>query len=167
MAADVEDKELDDLDSEEEVRCPECGAVMDPDDTICPQCGAEFGYYCPVCDEEVPADATICPHCGAELDEDFEDEVGTPGQELERAVQRAEFCGNCGEPIGPGDEECPSCGVDLCPDCGNPLDPEDTVCPYCGAEFAFSCPECGEDVPPEAEVCPYCGFEFEEELDDD
>ena len=53
--------------------CPECGADMDPEETVCPNCLAEFGFYCPECDEEIAADATVCPNCGTELDEDFED----------------------------------------------------------------------------------------------
>ena len=64
----------DDEEEEERVECPECGALMDAEDTVCANCGAEFGFYCPECDEEVPLDATVCPHCGTELEEDFEDE---------------------------------------------------------------------------------------------
>ena len=86
-----------------------------------------------------------------------------PGAEVEADTEWAEFCGNCGEPIDPDDEECPSCGVDLCPDCGTALEPEADVCPHCGAEFAFSCPECGEDLPADAEACPHCGYVFEED----
>jgi predicted amidophosphoribosyltransferase len=85
MTADL----LDDSDLEGQVRCPECGALMDEDEVTCPECGAEFGFYCPQCDEEVPPDATVCPHCGAELEEGFDDEP-TP------TVERAQFCGNCG-----------------------------------------------------------------------
>ena len=72
----LDDLDLDDLelDEDEDAFCPECGAEMDPDETVCPQCGAEYGFYCPECDEEMPADATVCPHCGAELDEGFEDD---------------------------------------------------------------------------------------------
>lgn len=173
MTEELLDKEqLDDAEMDEEFRCPDCGALMDPDETVCPHCGAEFGFYCPECDEEIPAEASVCPHCGAELEEGFEDEIeGEEGLESEAkpgtAVERATFCANCGEPIGEEDEECPSCGVDLCPDCGNPLDPEAEVCPYCGAEFAFSCPECGQDLPADADICPHCGAEFEEDEEDD
>jgi predicted amidophosphoribosyltransferase len=168
-----DDQELDTLSVVEEVYCPECGARMDPDQTTCPRCGAQFSFYCPVCDEEIPAEATICPHCGAELDEGFEDEgsqdegfyagPGGAAEEGERETERATFCGNCGEPIGEDDEECPSCGVDLCPECGSPLDPGDTACPECGTEFVFTCPECGEELGLDEDVCPHCGFEFGEE----
>ena len=163
MTADLpQDSELD-----EEMHCPECGAVMDPDDTTCPKCWAQFGFYCPECDEEIPADATICHHCGAELEEGFEDEgTDEPKEESDPAIERAAFCGECGGPIGKEDEECPSCGVDLCLDCGGPLGEEDQVCPICGAEFAFSCPECGEDLPADAVVCSRCGFDFEEGQED-
>lgn len=155
---------------DEELRCPECGAVMDADDEVCPQCGAEFAFYCPQCGEEIPADATVCPHCGSELDEGVEDEsepidegkVDAQAAQRVGSVPRAEFCSNCGGPIAPDDEECPACGADLCPDCGTALGSDDAVCPNCGAEFVFSCPNCGEDVPVSAEVCPYCKFEFEE-----
>ena len=101
------------------------------------------------------ADATVCPQCGAELGEGFEDEQ-------EQAVPRAEFCSNCGEPIGADDTECRSCGVDLCPDCGAALGPDDTACANCGAQFDFACPNCGSDVPASADRCPNCNFEFEE-----
>jgi predicted amidophosphoribosyltransferase len=167
----LDEEQLDD-DLDEEAYCPDCGALMDPDDTVCPQCGAEFGFYCPECDQEIPAEASICPYCGAELEEGFEDELEGE-EEVESqakpdvAVERATFCANCGEPIDEEDEECPSCGMDLCPDCGNPLDPDDDVCPHCGAEFAFSCPECGEDLPADADVCPHCGAEFEEDEEED
>jgi predicted amidophosphoribosyltransferase len=175
--------------------CPQCDEEVPPDATICPHCGAEleegveddeslagaaaardmrhtaalqeveFEYYCPECDKEVPSDATVCPHCGAELDEGFEDVDESPA-ETAPAVPRAEFCSNCGEPIGKEDGECPSCGVDLCPDCGTALGPDDTVCANCGAQFVFSCPNCGGDVPASADRCPQCGLEFEEiELD--
>ncbi len=130
---------------------------------------AEFEYYCPECDKEVPSDATVCPHCGAELEEGFEDEEAPPAAEstgptaeTSPAAIRAEFCSNCGEPIGREDGECPSCGVDLCPDCGTALGPDDTACASCGAQFDFACPNCGSDVPASADRCPKCGFEFEE-----
>ena len=86
-----------------------------------------------------------------------------PAEKGEREIERASFCGSCGEPIGEDDEECPSCGVDLCPDCGSPLDPGETVCPECGTEFVFTCPECGEELGLDEDVCPHCGFEFGEE----
>jgi len=160
-------EEMLDVQLDADVHCPECGADMDPDDTACPQCGAEFGFFCPVCDEELPADATICSFCGAELDEGFEDDVEGSGEEDGSDVERAVFCGNCGEAIGVEDEECPSCGVDLCPDCGSPLEPEADVCSICGAEFAFSCPNCDKDLPADAKVCPHCGYEFGDEEGDE
>ena len=97
----VPDQEWDEL--EDDSVCPECGAELEPDDTVCPLCGAEFAFYCPVCDEEIPADASVCPHCGADLEEDVEEESAPP-EELEAAeqpeIERAAFCGACGEPIG-------------------------------------------------------------------
>lgn len=174
--------------------CPHCGTELEedfededlgaePDDSRlrAEEEQAEYGFYCPECDEEVAFEATVCPHCGTELEEDFEDEDSgaeperppPPAEEAERAaeeraaVERAEFCADCGEPISEEDEECPSCGVDLCPDCGGPLDPEDDECPECGAQFAFSCPECDEDLDADADVCPYCGYSFDEDEEDD
>jgi RNA polymerase subunit RPABC4/transcription elongation factor Spt4 len=129
---------------------------MDADATECPKCGAEYGFFCPVCDREVPADALVCPHCGAELETEYVD------AEPVAKVQRAEYCGNCGGAIGPEDEECPACGVDLCTDCGGALRDEETECPHCGARFVFACPECEKELPLDADVCPHCGFEFEE-----
>jgi predicted amidophosphoribosyltransferase len=85
-------------------------------------------------------------------------------QEIRPEVERATFCGNCGQAIDQDADECPSCGVDLCLDCGSPLRGDDEVCPACGAEFAFSCPECGEDLSADEEECPNCGYEFEDEM---
>lgn len=147
--------------------CPDCGTALDEEDVVCPNCGAEFVFSCPECDREIPTDADVCPYCGAELEEDGEEGEDALEEEPAVTVERADFCGNCGQAIGPDELECPNCGIDLCPDCAAPLDEEDVVCPNCGATFVFSCPECGKEVPADADECPHCGLVFELEDEDE
>ena len=54
---------------EEELRCPECNAVVRDEDKFCWNCGCklEFVYICPDCGEEVSEGDRFCRHCGAKL----------------------------------------------------------------------------------------------------
>jgi hypothetical protein len=76
-------------------------------------------------------------------------------------VQRPAFCTHCGQPLGPGDRICPSCGLDICPDCGTSLRHDEQVCSSCGAHFSFACPRCGQELSFGVDACPHCGTEFE------
>ena len=49
------------------VRCPDCGAENDPEETICSACGAvldEAPQACPRCGTENPPEAGFCSSCG-------------------------------------------------------------------------------------------------------
>lgn len=93
--------------------CPNCGAIVGPDDWQCPNCGAGF-FSCPRCGEMVDLERGICPNCGQAI------------------------CPECGAAISDNDEVCPNCGTELvlsCPKCGAEVSAEDTVCPHCGEPF--------------------------------
>ncbi len=55
--------------NEEEIHCPECGAVVRPEDKYCWSCGAKlvFIYTCPNCGAEVTSEDKFCRHCGYRL----------------------------------------------------------------------------------------------------
>ncbi len=57
------------VEGEEELRCPECNAVVRDEDKFCWNCGCklEFVYICPDCGEEVSEGDRFCRHCGAKL----------------------------------------------------------------------------------------------------
>ena len=54
---------------EEELHCPECGAIVRPEDKYCWNCGAKlvFIYTCPNCGGEVSSEDKFCRHCGYKL----------------------------------------------------------------------------------------------------
>ncbi|MFW3146172.1 MAG: carboxypeptidase regulatory-like domain-containing protein [Thermoplasmatota archaeon] len=61
--------------TEGEFLCPQCGSVVEGEDTICPACGAEFEedlFECPECGASIPGDAMECPDCGATFEEEEE-----------------------------------------------------------------------------------------------
>ncbi len=54
---------------EEELHCPNCGAVVRPEDKYCWNCGAKlvFIYKCPNCGAEVSSEDKYCRNCGYKL----------------------------------------------------------------------------------------------------
>ncbi|MGA1792680.1 MAG: carboxypeptidase regulatory-like domain-containing protein [Thermoplasmatota archaeon] len=71
--------------AEGEFMCPECGYIVEAEDTICPNCQSEFEqdlFECPECGASIPAEVSSCPECDAifedeeplEEGEDFYDE---------------------------------------------------------------------------------------------
>ncbi|GEM_PF-2156601 len=58
-----------DKDNEEELRCPNCGAVVRPEDKFCWNCGSKlvFTYTCPSCGAEVSSEDKFCRQCGYKL----------------------------------------------------------------------------------------------------
>jgi len=54
---------------EEELHCPQCGAIVRADDKYCWNCGAKlvFIYACPNCGAEVSSEDRFCRHCGYRL----------------------------------------------------------------------------------------------------
>ena len=54
---------------EEELHCPNCGAVVRPGDKYCWNCGAKliFIYKCPNCGAEVSSEDNFCRNCGYKL----------------------------------------------------------------------------------------------------
>ncbi len=61
----IEDKE----EEGEELHCPNCGAVVRPEDKYCWNCGAKlvFIYKCPNCGAEVSSEDKYCRNCGYKL----------------------------------------------------------------------------------------------------
>ena len=57
------------IEVEEELHCPNCGAVVKPGDKYCWNCGAKlvFIYKCPNCGAEVSSEDNYCRHCGYKL----------------------------------------------------------------------------------------------------
>ncbi len=61
------------LEEEEEVKaelhCPQCGAVVRPEDKFCWNCGAKLVYHykCPNCGAEVSSEDKFCRNCGYKL----------------------------------------------------------------------------------------------------
>jgi predicted RNA-binding Zn-ribbon protein involved in translation (DUF1610 family) len=54
---------------EEELHCPNCGAVVRPEDKYCWNCGAKlvWTYRCPNCGAEVTTEDKYCRNCGYKL----------------------------------------------------------------------------------------------------
>ncbi len=54
---------------EEELHCPNCGAVVRREDKYCWNCGAKlvWTYKCPNCGAEVTTEDNYCRHCGYKL----------------------------------------------------------------------------------------------------
>lgn len=61
--------EEEEVEEEEELHCPNCGAVVRPEDKFCWNCGTRlvFKYYCPNCGAEVSSEDKFCRHCGYRL----------------------------------------------------------------------------------------------------
>lgn len=53
----------------EELHCPNCGAIVQPEDRYCWNCGAKlvFIYTCPNCGAEVSSEDKFCRQCGYRL----------------------------------------------------------------------------------------------------
>ncbi len=53
----------------EELHCPNCGAVVRPEDKFCWNCGAKLVYHykCPNCGAEVSSEDKFCRNCGYKL----------------------------------------------------------------------------------------------------
>ena len=63
------DEEAEEEIVEEELHCPNCGAVVKPSDKYCWNCGAKlvFIYKCPNCGAEVSSEDNYCRNCGYKL----------------------------------------------------------------------------------------------------
>jgi uncharacterized Zn-finger protein len=119
-------KSLNGMDGRSPIRCPLCGAYLDPGVKRC-SCGAIFtdegtDFCCPTCGTRIQEGKTKCPYCG-ELFESYR-MVACPvcGQLM---MEEAAVC-SCGALLG---NKCPGCGADL--------DPYATRCPVCNSEFEF------------------------------
>ena len=87
----------------------------------------------------------------------------------EMLASRQFVCPECGEGVGPRDEECPACGKKLvlgefeCNNCGKTVDPTYTECPYCGEILLpepYVCPRCHSPVEFDATSCDACKSKF-------
>ena len=102
-------------------------------------------------------------------------------------------CKVCGQEIGLGNMQCPSCGQMYCPFCGAFLDDKDFSgkCPRCGGfvaggvtpaklvqtrvedipegdrfwEGLHNCPKCGGATQPDWDECPLCGAKLEKKVE--
>ncbi len=51
----------------EEGGCPQCGAMLGPEDTFCGKCGTKIEYACPTCGATLEPQDAFCGKCGARL----------------------------------------------------------------------------------------------------
>lgn len=58
--------------SDNERKCPQCGAVVAEDSRFCASCGATLAKFCPSCGKPVTGGGKFCAACGASL-------AGNPG----------------------------------------------------------------------------------------
>jgi len=116
-----EEEERKGFDEEEKEgkKCPNCGAINEPEARFCAECGYNFEgeRHCPRCGAKVPPDADICEVCGAWL---LEGKCKFCNADLEEG---AKYCPECGNPVA--GIVCPNCGTlsyfDFCPHCNTPL----------------------------------------------
>jgi peroxiredoxin/predicted amidophosphoribosyltransferase len=106
------------------VVCPNCGAMNAEDAQNCASCGAHLkGAVCPHCGCAIDADADFCEVCHHYI--------------------RKDVCSFCGSPLRQEDS--------FCPECGSPRG--GIVCPTCHTlnDFAF-CKQCGTPLTDEARL---------------
>ncbi|MGA1819891.1 MAG: carboxypeptidase regulatory-like domain-containing protein [Thermoplasmatota archaeon] len=75
--------------AEGEFMCPECGYIVEAEDTICPNCQSEFEqdlFECPECGASIPAEAVSCPECDAVFEEEEPLEEGEDFYDEEEEV---------------------------------------------------------------------------------
>lgn len=55
--------------SENVMKCPECGNMVQPGSKFCPECGRkmDIAKFCPECGNKVSANNKFCPECGTKL----------------------------------------------------------------------------------------------------
>jgi len=90
--------------------------------------------------------------------------------ELEGVLERRTMnCPNCGDVVGPYDEECPACNTRLkageyeCGNCHTAVDPRENVCPNCGDILLaepYVCPKCDYPVEADSRKCDNCGATY-------
>ncbi|MFA6530102.1 MAG: zinc ribbon domain-containing protein [Candidatus Micrarchaeia archaeon] len=49
------------------VKCPKCGAKLEPDAKFCPECGYKLIVVCAKCNVEYPVGTKFCKQCGEAL----------------------------------------------------------------------------------------------------
>lgn len=108
--------------SNQGVRCPNCGTINDAEAVFCASCGSALH-------------ATFCPHCGTEIDPE------TDYCEACHHYISKNVCSFCGSALLESDA--------YCPECGSPRG--GIVCPVCHTlnEFSF-CKKCGTPLTEEA-----------------
>ena len=83
----------------QQVKCPDCGGVVDKDAKFCPNCGHQLMVFdqCVNCGKNLSPNARFCPRCGHPADE----------------KPASKKCPNCGTENLPGASFCNQCGERL------------------------------------------------------
>lgn len=108
----------------EELVCPHCGTINDPESLFCEECGSALAHkrLCPNCHQPLDLLADFCEHCKTYV---------------------CNFrCSFCGAEVAETDAFCPECGAAR----------EGIVCPACHTRSPFSyCRVCGMPLTDEAQ----------------
>jgi uncharacterized OB-fold protein len=169
----------------EEMECPECGYLLEPDDAFCPGCGYEIKKR----EEKLPPSPPERKRKIPPPPPEEEEKVPASPEELQPPI------------VGKVSKE--ELENYECPECGRLFDKPVPVCPDCGAEFELeeyeleeavekekelerkeeakieeelpppppeeekrleeiTCPKCGASLIPEDEYCPNCFYDIGE-----
>ena len=89
--------------SSEDLKCPSCGELLQPDADFCIKCGTKVvndSNRCENCGSEVPDGVLFCPTCGTKVKQP-------------QRTQQANICPNCGFKIEDEGAFCPECGTNI------------------------------------------------------
>ena len=89
--------------SSEDLKCPSCGELLQPDEDFCTACGTKVGNdlnRCEKCGSEVQDGVLFCPTCGTKVKQP-------------QITQPANICPNCGFKLEEDSAFCPECGTKL------------------------------------------------------
>jgi hypothetical protein len=69
--------------SQRDIKCTECGKVVDPDADFCKHCGdkVELVAKCSSCGNELDADSSFCSQCGTEIQDEIKTDEQMPVNE--------------------------------------------------------------------------------------
>lgn len=146
------------LATEAELSCPDCGAGIEPDASFCSSCGADLPAMdsCPECGADVDISDGFCSDCGAELPDIDEEITDNDGERL-----GAEFT-NLADAIMARNQVIGAMANGLVAQCGDILPSSATervewrYCPNCGFRHSVYIPDGGRTA-----ECFLCGASWE------